>query len=619
MNNYWKFTEIAIIEDLMFNPSLEKFYRFKIDGMVRENIQNSLDAVNKNLDKPVIITINLGEINSNELPGIDEIKKRIPCLKGASEYTNETIENMKNALRNEKIKYITFEDENTKGLKYLKNNEEKDTLRTCAYKKGVHNIDDDAETEKNRGGSHGVGKIASNAASEVYLMYFCNCDDEGKKHIGGNIQLIEHGYKDKYYRSTGYFTENLVNEIPFTNNYSGIFSKNNTGLKVIIPYYKEEFGQEKEIIKSICENFFIAILNDELIVKVNNIIIDKENIKSFIEDEEYFPIIQGKRNIEMTPLYYKTYTEIEKQEIIIQDKNKKNYGFNLYFRYDESIPKGRVAIIRSIGMKIENFKIENCATKPFNAVLIPKNSDCDMFLKSLENESHTELSYKHFKKKDLENNAKKFISNLDKELRKILNEHIKNNNKPDGKIETDELLYIIENSFEKISNEKIAVYNTGINEIIKTKPETRKKRNEKSLIRVTPTKSSKNRKPKEYNENKERLKEEVYQVTSHFVKRALVNQKEILEIDLSTCEEIKNKEVVDLKIKLIDGMGLEYEDEFNAENDYTSVLDKGNNEKKRIEKNKIKNIIIKNKKIQLELSLNKIFNKSLKFRYYLEV
>lgn len=43
--------------------------------MVRENIQNSLDAVNKNLDKPVIITINLGEINSNELPGIDEIKK----------------------------------------------------------------------------------------------------------------------------------------------------------------------------------------------------------------------------------------------------------------------------------------------------------------------------------------------------------------------------------------------------------------------------------------------------------------------------------------------------------------------------------------------------------------
>ena len=113
MNNYWKFTEIAIIEDLMFNPSLEKFYRFKIDGMVRENIQNSLDAVNKNLDKPVIITINLGEINSNELPGIDEIKKRIPCLKGASEYTNETIENMKNALRNEKIIYISFEYENT--------------------------------------------------------------------------------------------------------------------------------------------------------------------------------------------------------------------------------------------------------------------------------------------------------------------------------------------------------------------------------------------------------------------------------------------------------------------------------------------------------------------------
>ena len=39
------------------------------------------------------------------------------------------------------------------------------------------------------------------------MMYFANCDEEGNKHLGGTVQLVEHKYKDKYYRSTGYFTD----------------------------------------------------------------------------------------------------------------------------------------------------------------------------------------------------------------------------------------------------------------------------------------------------------------------------------------------------------------------------------------------------------------------------
>lgn len=76
-----------------------------------------------------------------------------------------------------------------------------------------------------------------------------------------------------------------------------------------------------------------------------------------------------------TPLYLDTYLNKEKFEIsIFLDGNKDKYDFNLYFQYDTSILKGRVAVIRTIGMKIEDRKILNCATKPFNAVLIPKDS-----------------------------------------------------------------------------------------------------------------------------------------------------------------------------------------------------------------------------------------------------
>ena len=69
---------------------------------------------------------------------MDEIKERIKSLKGQNSYTKETIEYMKNKM-------------------------------------------DDEIVEKSRSGSHGIGKIASNAASDLYMMYFTDV-----KKIGDN-------------------------------------------------------------------------------------------------------------------------------------------------------------------------------------------------------------------------------------------------------------------------------------------------------------------------------------------------------------------------------------------------------------------------------------------------
>src|SRR5699024_12181786 len=60
-----------------------------------------------------------------------------------------------------------------------------DTWSIYAYNKGVHFEEEDSEREVSRGGSHGVGKIASNAASDLHVMYFANCDANGDQHLGG--------------------------------------------------------------------------------------------------------------------------------------------------------------------------------------------------------------------------------------------------------------------------------------------------------------------------------------------------------------------------------------------------------------------------------------------------
>ena len=111
-------------------------------------------------------------------------------------------------------------------------------------------------------------------------------------------------------------------------------------------------------------------------------------------------------------------------------------------------------------MKIEDKKVKNNVKKPFNAVLIPKTTKEDEFLKSLENESHTELSCDHIKDLKLQKSSKTFINNISTEISKIIEEEIRKNNPTDGKIDTSDIIYELnaelkENILNNISTVKI--------------------------------------------------------------------------------------------------------------------------------------------------------------------
>lgn len=375
---------------------------------------------------------------------------------------------MLNKIDQQEIRYISFEDINTRGLTGARNgqsNSRKDTWGIYAYSKGVHFEEEDSNVEISRGGSHGVGKIASNAASDLHIMYFANCDENGDKHLGGTVQLIEHVYKDQCYRSTGYFTDIKYYDgkkskfYPYENNFHSVFEKNTRGLKIIIPYLREEYDDEAEIIRSICDSFFISILRGKLEVHVNQEQITKDTLLNYVKSDKYYEqdVTQAKKVF--TPLYVDTYLNEKPCEIVVRDLHK-DYNFNLYFRYDEQIPKGRVAVVRTIGMKIEDFKVKGNASKPFNAVLIGSPKE-DGFLKSLENESHTEISADHIKDKELKRNATRFINNLSREIASIVEEAIKNN-PTDGVMNTKDILYVVETEFKKeLSNSLGTVINKG--------------------------------------------------------------------------------------------------------------------------------------------------------------
>lgn len=634
--NLWKFSSIPGIEESTFNKVLEKFYDLGISGLVRENVQNSLDGKLPGSNEPVIVTIKTGKINKEFIPGLEDIKERISCLQGRNSYTKETVEHMQNKMNAEDVDYISFEDSNTKGLTGAKNGQsdsKKDTWGIYAYNKGVHSEEEDSAVEKSRGGSHGIGKIASNAASELHMMYFANCDAEGNKHLGGTVQLIEHKYKDNYYRSTGYFTDikhidqNKTKFYPYENTFNEVFEKNTRGLKIIIPFLREQFNNEKEIIKSICDSFFIAILEKKLEVVVNDKIINRKTIEKYIKNKDYYIQEVSEIKDEFTPLYLNTYKNIEAREIQIQD-TKDKYNFKLYFNYDEEIPKGRVAIIRTIGMKIEDKKVKRNVNKPFNAVLIPESTKEDAFLKSLENESHTELTFEHIKDQVLQRNAKRFINNISKEIAKIIEGEIKKNNPTDGVMDTKDILYVVESQFKKDLSQTIATVklNKGNKEttISKVKEDIpkkeKKKKDEKKPKKNKPLKKVMKDRSEEDLDGESKEKLDRYSTYPDMVERIIIGNKEFVKFDFNGSDEIKKAKVCDIALSVVDGMGDECANvEFDMNDNYETAIDKATGKVCKIDNNLIKDVKIIKGIALIELRLKSNYNKALKFVYYVEV
>lgn len=633
-DSYWQFSQIPNIEESNFNKILERFYSLGVAGLTRENIQNSLDGRLNDNDQPVVVTIKLGKNNRQSIPGMDSIVERINSLEGRNGYTKETISHMKAAMQEEEVRYISFEDSNTRGLtgaKYGQSNSKDHTWGIYAYNKGVHFEEKDEKFEASRGGSHGVGKIASNAASDLHMMFFANCDKEGEQHLGGTIQLIEHQYQNAYYRSTGYFAKLEGSKfMPFENNFDGIFEKQTRGLKIVIPFLRKSFYKEDEIIRSVCDSFFVSILEKKLIVHINDLVIDASTIEDIVSNPGYYEQDVSATKKVFTPLYVRTYKN-ETPRVIEIPHGSSTFKFNLYFNYDEQIPKGRVAIIRTIGMKIEDFMVKNNSTKPFNGVLIG-SSDEDVYLKSLENESHTKISSDDIKNPELKKQAKKFISNLTKELLKVIDEAVRKHNPVDGKINTSDLLYTMELDFKenlaesfgtiKIKNGRnIVTSDEGKNAEIAPAKEKRKKKETENTAKPKQTGiRRKSNKPDKGDEESaiEDVKDE-YKINPYRVERLLLNDQEIIQLNLTGDPDVSKAKRCNLKFNIVDGMGKEYMGEFNMLANYVKVIDKNTNAECKVEKDAIKNVSIKKGYVNLQLALQPTYNRSLKFIYYVEV
>ena len=618
----WKFTEIPRLENLSFNPILERFYKSGIEGLIRENIQNSLDARRDDNDEPVKVTISIEKILKENIPGHDEIIERIKSLKGENAYTNETISNMKDYLEALSFDVLIFEDENTKGLsgsKFGQTNDNKNSYSAYAYQKGAHFSTEDVEKEKLRGGSHGIGKIASNSASKLYTMFFANNDQDNYQTLGGTIQLIEHSYNGKQYRETGYFTNSIHEQFfPYENkNYHKFFRKETRGLKIIIPYFRDNFKDEDTIVRTVCDSFLLALKKNMLIVNVQGKIISKETIEQILEDKNYFSDELIKSKQLFTKYYWKRFDHLYNDDFIIEDANVEHH-FELYFTYDESFEKGRTGIFRNIGMKIQDYGINNYKQKPYNALLIPKTSNEDALLKSLENESHTSLSFEHIKDDKLKHSAKTFIKNLELKIAEVIDLEINKRIENEGKLDTSDLLYEIQyeskKALKKSQTEVLIGNGDSSDKVIKT-DSTDIPGNSKSDKRNKNeggTQVTKVKKTFGTESNKK-----FYQLPGSIIKRFISGNSEYIKITIKE-EAIYELNHVNLLFSMIDGMGVEFTDELDLTLKYDKVVDLNTQENIEIDQFSLKDVSIVDNKISIVCHLNVDNRHDDKIRIFIE-
>ena len=616
----WKFSKINAIEERIFNPLLETFVKYGLSGLVRENIQNALDAKLPGSSNPVDVMIQTGEINADDILGIGLIRERISCLEGGNIYAADTVKHMRTQLNKKTVPYISFEDQNTKGLT-------RDNWNYYAYQKGAHYIESDTDFESTRGGSHGVGKIASNAASDIHMMFFANCDEDGVQQLGGTIQLLEHECRGQTYRATGYFTDGEAETgyVPYKNQASDVFQKKSRGLKIVVPFLKTEYNDSNKIIQAVCDNFFMAVLEENLVVTVNNQKIDAGTILEIIQNPEVYPQQDpSAMRDNFTPLYVSSYLEVASVPFVVKDKHKE-YNFKLHFRFDEAIGRGRVGIIRTIGMKIEDFQVAGYSKMPFNAVLIPASATEDAFLKSLENESHTKLTYNTIRDEAARSNAKRFINNLNKALAAFISAKYKESNPTDDKIDTSDLLYSVESTFKKVLESKattISITPAGNSKktlLVKKKknPTTQGGKPPNPKPRVPPTPRPRKNKNLEGEDGKRSTF--TYPVRTSQVKRVLMGNREEVIIQLTGNPNYNGETMCNLHYKVVDGQGKTVDNAMDLAQYYETVLDKELQQNCLFSDNRINKISIKNGKIALQMRLTAHANRALKFVYYAEV
>lgn len=466
----WNFSKKNDPERNLLDPfSDSKFGIDSIASFTREIIQNSLDAHNDEVNKPVKVVFQTLKVKANSVPGINQL---ISTLENAIKNIKhpETINKFKRAiesLKKEEIEILKTSDYNTIGM-------DKNKWAALLFKEGVSDKQNDSSA-----GRHGVGKKASFLMSLCNTVYYSTMNKKGDRFFSGKSVLVDWENEEGVWHSkTGWYGLKNGNDVDYLINddlniINDVFTrKDSFGSDVIVltpRIIDEEYTLDKRIINSVLENFYIGLAEEKLTVQVNDIIINSINVDRILND---YYIDQFKRQaISGSNITYGLLRDFRKAYIDNLDNpiriniDKLNSHLDLYLTLETNKAKKYYSFYRDHGMKIKDVRFSD-ADKTFSAVVIARGKQLNEFLLGLENAAHDDFIIDE----NLDIEKKKEYKNLLDYINDMIEYKIRQLTKLEisDEIELNELNEIIDNPGE-------------INRHTNKKNQTPKKKNEQKI------------------------------------------------------------------------------------------------------------------------------------------
>lgn len=260
-NMQWKFYEYRLGET-KYGSSSDKFFKEapEAESLVREFVQNSLDAAVDKGEKPVKITINEKSLSKNVVaPYLGDLSGLPKHLRACG------IE-----AKGSNIRFVVLEDFNTTGLNG-------DNLTGFFLRDNITNKD-------HGGGSHGIGKAIFSASSEINTFFGYSIYGDNETVLRGRAILEAHELENSEH---GYhpYGDLIIIDKGHGNFIEKIFTRqrNEKGLSVAIPYCDIDDIKWKDIEKSCLEQCYLPIYQGRLEIKVGDKKFNGDNLLGHVE------------------------------------------------------------------------------------------------------------------------------------------------------------------------------------------------------------------------------------------------------------------------------------------------------------------------------------------------
>jgi len=268
-------------EEVGFNDSVTTSFKGHIAYfLARESIQNIIDVVDDQ-KKPVIADIQLRKINANEIPKSKQLEK---ILLACKEYFYNNSSNVdffgkahRMIKRNEKISILTIGDYNTKGM-----SGDDDDINGNYY--NFLKSSGASQKKGGSGGSFGLGKGAYYAASAFHMIFVSSMHGHDKHLFQGKLRLVSHKSGGEMYQSTGSFGYIKQKPVRVTDDVPKLFMRNEKGTDIHIVGFYDDDDWEKQITRSVLNNFWMAILKEKLIVKIGKKEVSHKSLEKFMHE-----------------------------------------------------------------------------------------------------------------------------------------------------------------------------------------------------------------------------------------------------------------------------------------------------------------------------------------------